>query len=104
MSASREALIAPDVLASRLRALVDVRGALLSADELSALGEAYARCRGKDHWDVRAYAGSAGAGAREYRVIRGTGVQDVYRSRDRERADAVRVALNELESEATAGA
>jgi len=104
MSASREPLIAPNILASRLPALTKVQGAVLSADEISALGESYARCLGKDHWDVRAYAGPTGVGAREYRVIRGTGVQDVYRSADRQRADAVRAALNDLESEASGGA
>ena len=100
----RSAIIAPEVLQSRLPALAKERGATLSADEMTALGETYLRCLGKDQWDVRAYAGSAGAGAREYRVIRGTGVQDVYRTTDRQRADGVRVALNDLESEVSSGA
>lgn len=97
-------MVAPGVLESRLAGLAEVQGAVLSADELAAVGESYPQCRGKDHWDVRAYAGPTGAGAREYRVIRGTGVQDVYRSPDRQRADAVRAALNDLESEANGGA
>ena len=47
---------------------------------------------------MRAYAAPTGVGAREYRVIRGSGGQDVYRSSDRERATVVRTALNEFES------
>src|SRR5205814_8472831 len=39
---------------------------------ISHVGECYPRCRGKDHWDVRAYASVTGIGAREYRVVRGT--------------------------------
>ena len=78
--------------------LVEVQGAVLTEEELSHLGECYPRCRGKGHWDVREYVRHTGVGAREYRVVRGTGVQDVYRSAERVRAAAVRTALNELES------
>ncbi len=38
-------------------------------------------------------------GAREYRVVRGSSTQDVYRSTERGHASAVRSALNELESQ-----
>jgi len=40
-----------------------------------------------------------GVGAREYRVVRGGSVQDVFRSAERVRAAAVGTALNELESQ-----
>src|SRR2546422_423319 len=84
---------------NRLRAHVELQGASLTAEELSHVGECYPRCRGKDHWDVREYASVAGIGAREYRVVRGTSTQDVYRSSKRDHASAVRAALNELESQ-----
>ena len=82
---------------SRLRAHVELQGAILTAAELSHVGECYPRCRGKDHWDVREYASVTGVGAREYRVVRGTSTLDVYRTTEREHASAVRAALNELE-------
>ena len=84
---------------SRLRAHVELQGASLSAEELSQLGECYARFRGKEPWDVREYAAATGNGAREYRVVRGSSTQDVYRSHERDHATAVRTALNELESQ-----
>jgi len=84
---------------NRLRAHVELQGAVLTAEELSHVGERYPRCRGKDHWDVREYASVTGIGAREYRVVRGTSTQDVYRSSERDHASAVRAALNELESQ-----
>ena len=83
---------------NRLRAHVELQGASLTAEELSHVGECYPRCRGKDHWDVREYASVAGIGAREYRVVRGSSTQHVYRSTERDHASAVRAALNELES------
>jgi hypothetical protein len=83
----------------RLRAHVELQGTTLTAEELSHVGECYPRCRGKDHWDVREYARATGVGAREYRVVRGTSTQDVYRSTERGPASAVRAALNELESQ-----
>ena len=82
-----------------LRAHVELQGAILTAEELSHVGECYPRCRGKDLWDVREYASGTPFGAREYRVVRGTSTQDVYRSTERGHASAVRSALNELESE-----
>ena len=90
---------APEDFQSRLRALLGLRGAVLTDDELSVMAESYARCGGKGPWDVRQYVARGGAGAREYRVVRGTSVQDVYRSAERLRADAVGTALNELEAE-----
>ena len=90
---------APEDFQSRLRALLGLRGAVLTDDELSVMAESYARCGGKGPWDVRQYVARGGAGAREYRVVRGTSVQDVYRSVERLQADAVGTALNELEAE-----
>jgi hypothetical protein len=81
-----------------LRAHVELQGAMLTPEELSHVGEVYPRCRGKDHWDVREYASVTALGAREYRVVRGSSTQDVYRSTERDHATAVRAALNELES------
>jgi hypothetical protein len=81
-----------------LRAHVELQGTTLSAEEISHVGECYPRCRGKDQWDVREYASVTPFGAREYRVVRGTSTQDVYRSTERGHASAVRSALNELES------
>ena len=72
---------------------------MLTDDELSQMAESYARCGGKGPWDVRQYVARGGAGAREYRVVRGTSVQDVFRSAERLQADAVGTALNELEAE-----
>ncbi len=82
-----------------LRALVELQGPILTEEELSYVGKQYPRCAGRDPWDVREYARSTGDGAREYRVIRGSSGQDVYRSVGRDRATAVRTALNELESQ-----
>ena len=83
---------------SLLRAHVELQGTTLTAEELSHVGECYPRCRGKDLWDVREYASHTAVGAREYRVVRGSSTQDVYRSTERDHATAVRAALNELES------
>jgi len=90
---------APEDFQSRLRTLLGLRGAVLTDDELSQMAESYARCGGKGPWDVRQYVARGGAGAREYRVVRGTSVQDVFRSAERLQADAVGTALNELEAE-----
>jgi hypothetical protein len=90
---------APEDFQSRLRVLLGLRGAVLTDDELSQMAESYPRCGGKGPWDVRQYVARGGAGAREYRVVRGTSVQDVYRSAERLQADAVGTALNELEAE-----
>ena len=89
----------PSDFPNRFRAHVELQGAILTPEELSHVGECYPRCRGKDHWDVRAYASVTGIGAREYRVVRGTSTVDVYRSTEREHASAVQTALNELESQ-----
>jgi predicted nucleotidyltransferase component of viral defense system len=78
---------------------VELQGTTLTAEELSQVRERYQRCRGKDLWDVREYASVSAVGAREYRVVRGSSTQDVYRSSERNHATAVRAALNELESE-----
>jgi len=91
--------LAPPDFQSRLRVLLGLRGAVLSDDELSQMADCYPRCGGKGPWDVRQYVARGGAGAREYRVVRGTSVQDVYRTAERLRADAVGTALNELEAE-----
>lgn len=90
---------APEDFQSRLRTLLGLRGAVLTDDELSQMAESYARCGGKGPWDVRQYVARGGAGAREYRVVRGSSVQDVFRSAERLQADAVGTALNELEAE-----
>ena len=93
---------ANDVL-SRLRALLGLQGAVLTEAELSHTVACYARCPGREHWSVREYAGRTGVGAREYRVVRGTSIQDVYRSAERVRADAVGSALNEFEAQQRSG-
>ena len=56
----------PSDFPNRFRAHVELQGAILTPEELSHVGECYPRCRGKDHWDVRAYASVTGIGAREY--------------------------------------
>ena len=72
---------------------------MLTDEELSHTAECYPECRGKGHWDVREYARRTAVGAREYRVVRGSGIDAVYRSAERVRATAVGTALNELESQ-----
>jgi hypothetical protein len=84
-------------LQTRLRMLLGLQGAVLTDEELSHTAECYARSRGKEHWDVREYARRTGVGAREYRVVRGSSIEDVYRSAERVRAAAVGLALNELD-------
>jgi hypothetical protein len=93
--------IEPNDLQSRLRVLLGLQGAVLTDEELSHTAECYARCRGKERWDVREYARRTGVGAREYRVVRGSSVEDVYRSAERVRAAAVGIALNQLEAQET---
>jgi hypothetical protein len=95
--------IEPSDFQSRLRVLLGLRGAVLTDEELSHTEECYARCRGKEHWDVREYVRRTGVGAREYRVVRGSSIEDVYRSVERARAAAVGTALNELESGGASG-
>lgn len=91
--------IVPIDFQNRLRALLELHGGVFSEGELSHVAEWYPRCRGKEQWDVRQYARSTGEGAREYRVVRGSGVHDVFCSPELARASAVRAALNELEME-----
>ena len=89
---------------SRLRVLLGLQGAVLTDEELSHMADSYPRCPGKEQWDVRQYVRPhTGVGAREYRVVRGSSVQDVFRSTERERAAAVGMALNELESQERSG-
>ncbi|SRR6266581_5724530 len=95
--------IDPRDFQSRLSVLLGVQGAELTDEELARMAERYRQCAGKDRWDVRQYVGRAAAGAREYRVIRGTSIQDVYRSAQRRHAEAVGTALNDLESEGESG-
>ncbi|HEX2713274.1 MAG TPA: hypothetical protein VHM88_13825 [Candidatus Acidoferrales bacterium] len=73
-------------LRTRLRVLLGPQGAVLTEEELTHMAACYTGCRGKEPWDVRAYARRAGVGAREYRVVRGSGVLDVYRSAEWVRA------------------
>jgi hypothetical protein len=95
--------IEPDDLRSRLRVQLGAQGAVLTDEELSHTAECYARCPGKEYWGVREYARRTGLGAREYRVVRGSGSEDVYRSVERIRAAAVGSALNHLESQERSG-
>ena len=95
--------IEPNDLQSRLRVLLGLQGTVLTDEELSHTAERYPRCRGKGHWDVREYVRRTGVGAREYRVVRGRSIEDVYRSAERVRAAAVGTALNELESQERSG-
>lgn len=82
---------------SRMRVLLQQQGVAVTDPELSRMAARYPECGGTDLWDVRAYVRSVGAGAREYHVVRGTGVVDVYRSTERDNASGVRTALNDLE-------
>ena len=82
---------------SRVRALLQQQGVVVTEPELSRLALRYPECRGTELWDVRAYVRSVGPGARSYHVVRGNGVVDVYRSDERDKAAAVRTALNDLE-------
>ncbi|MBI4420028.1 MAG: hypothetical protein HY560_04315 [Gemmatimonadetes bacterium] len=91
-------IIEPSDFRSRVRLLLAQQGAGVTEEELSQMAARYPRCVGKEQWDVREYARRTGLGAREYRVVRGSSVQDVYCSTERGSAAAVRTALNELES------
>ncbi|MGH7644706.1 MAG: hypothetical protein ACREMR_03880 [Gemmatimonadales bacterium] len=98
-------LIEPSDFRNRMRVLLELQGEALSDTELSHMAQQYPRCGGKGHWDVRDYARVSGLGAREYRVLRGSGVQEIYCSAERASAVAVRTALNQMESqEQTLGA
>ncbi len=91
--------IEPYEFPGRLRARLGGQGVEFTDEELARMADRYRLCAGKERWDVRQYVGRTGVGAREYRVVRGTGVQDVYRSTERGQADAVGAALNAVESE-----
>ena len=95
--------IEPNDFQSRLRVLLGLQGAVLTDEELSNTTERYPRCRGREHWDVREYRRRTGVGAREYRVVRGSSIDHVYRSAERGRAAAVGSALNQLELTEKAG-
>ena len=88
----------PDFRA-RVQHLLELDGTVLTEAELVRLSERYAGCRGTEPWDVREYARPTKLGAREYRVVRGTRIQEVFATDLRASATAVRTALNELESE-----
>ena len=85
-------------LPTLLRAHVHLQGAPLTEDELSKLWAASLGFGGTGRWQIREYVRVTGVGAREYRVVRGTSIPDVYRSLERGRAEAVEMALNELET------
>ena len=95
-------VIQPDTFLSTVRTLLEREGTVVTDVELTRLAAQYPRCGGKDDWGVREYARFSGLGAREYRVVRGGSVQDVYCSAVLANAVAVRTALNELESRAPA--
>jgi hypothetical protein len=78
---------------------LELEGTILTGTELARLAERYRACRGAEPWDIREYARGGVRGAREYRVVRGNGIEDVYTSEERASAAAVRLTLNELESE-----
>ena len=82
----------------RLQHVLELDGTALTEAQLARLTERYASCNGTELWDVREYARATRLGAREYRVVRGTGITDVFASAQRENATAVRTALNALES------
>ena len=91
--------IEPYGFPSLFRARLVVQGVDFTDEELARMADRYRLCAGKNRWDVRQYVGRSGVGAREYRVMRDKGVQEVYRSAERGIADAVSAALNALESE-----
>jgi hypothetical protein len=78
--------------------ILELDGTVLTEAELVRLAERYAGCGGTEPWDIREYARATRQGTREYRVVRGTRVQEVFASDERASANAVRTALNELES------
>lgn len=87
-----------DELESRLQHMLQQDGTTLPDGQLSRLAERYPRCAGTASWDVREYRQTRALGGREFRVVRGTSIQDVYASDERSIAAAVRAALNELET------
>ena len=95
--------IEPNDLQSRLRVLLGLQSEVFTDEELSHTAGCYARCPGKENWAVREYARGSGVGAREYRVVRGSSIDHVYRSAERGRAAAVGSALNQHELTEKAG-
>ena len=91
---------APEVFRRSVQDLLAGQGGdlVLTERQLSDLAERYPRCGGRSPWDVRAYARFTGRGGREYRVVRGTSVLNVFRSDQPESAAAVKTALNALEA------
>jgi hypothetical protein len=84
---------------ARLAAVVEREGLRLTDLEVTNIVARYGHCPGHEPWSVRTYARAwASQGAREYRVMRGNSVQDVYVSALRDSASTVGAALNELES------
>lgn len=92
-------MIIPREAFARVRERLERGGTFLTGLELSRLAQRYVDCRGTEPWDVREYARLGAAGAREYRVVRGTGIDVVYTSPERASAMAVQATLNELEAE-----
>ena len=86
---------------AQLAAVAQREGVALKEVEVDRIVERYRHCPGRDPWTVRAYAKAwSSQGAREYRVMRGSSVQDVYVSPLHGSASAIGTALNELESTA----
>lgn len=90
-------IVAPAELRHRVQTLLELDGTILTEPELARMVEHYPRCEGKEVWDVREYARHNRLGGREYRVVRGASIQDVFASGERSSATAVRTALNEME-------
>ena len=91
----------PNEFHSRLRVLLGLRSVEFTDEELARIVDRYRPGAGKERWDVRKYAGHTGIGTREFRVVRGTRIEDVYRSPQQVLAEAVGAALNALEAEDT---
>src|SRR5690349_12647091 len=70
-----------------LRAHVYVQGLILTEDDPSKLRSCYLGYGGPGRWEVREYMRVTGGGPREYRVVRGGSIQDVYRCAERGRAN-----------------
>jgi hypothetical protein len=86
---------------AQLAAVTGREGVALSSVQITRIVEQYRHCPGREPWAVRAYARAwSSQGAREYRVMRGSSVHEVYVSPLLDSATAVGAALNELESSA----
>ena len=86
---------------NQLAAVAEREGVALTEVQVDRIVERYRHCPGREPWAVRAYAKAwSSQGAREYRVMRGNSVQDVYVSPLLDSASAIGAALNELESTA----